>query len=89
MATHRATWHSVSAVTVDSNRCCVSNYYFSARSPESGDYFHVTSFRGRPEQPLRDWVLRTNTARRTAVRQLFPLGMRQTTHFCDRGSDQN
>lgn len=53
METNKDSWHSVSAVKVDRPRCCVSNYYFSEISPDGSNYFHVTSFMGRPEQPLR------------------------------------
>lgn len=53
METNKDSWHSVSGVTVDSPRCCVSNYYFSKVSPDTQDYFHVTSFSGRPEEPGR------------------------------------
>ncbi len=56
METDRRSWHSVNAVAADAGRCCVSNYYFSAASPEGGDYYHVTSFMGRPEQPLLRFV---------------------------------
>ncbi|MPQ70213.1 MULTISPECIES: 2OG-Fe(II) oxygenase [unclassified Pseudomonas] len=51
MDTNRDSWHSVSKVAVDTPRCCVSNYYFSKASPGNDDYFHVTSFSGRPEEP--------------------------------------
>jgi Rps23 Pro-64 3,4-dihydroxylase Tpa1-like proline 4-hydroxylase len=50
METNRASWHSVSPVEVDRERCCVSNYYFSTNSPEERPYYHVTSFLGRPGQ---------------------------------------
>lgn len=50
MNTNRTSWHSVSPVAVDAHRCCVSNYYFSAVSPHREDYYHVTSFTGRPGQ---------------------------------------
>lgn len=53
METNRRSWHSVSPVRVDRNRCCVSNYYFSRQSPLGRDYFHVTSFSARPEQRAR------------------------------------
>ena len=48
MDTNRDSWHSVSKVIVETPRCCVSNYYFSKSSPDNDDYFHVTSFSGRP-----------------------------------------
>jgi hypothetical protein len=58
MITHKTSWHSVSQVRVPQSRSCVSNCYFSKNSQEESEYFHVTSFRGRPEQKLRDLVLR-------------------------------
>lgn len=48
METNDKSWHSVSPVQIDRARCCVSNYYFSKISPSGSDYFHVTSFTGRP-----------------------------------------
>jgi len=53
METNKYSWHSVNPVVVDKNRCCISNYYFSKSCPEERDYYHVTSFVGRPEQTLR------------------------------------
>lgn len=53
METNKTSWHSVSKVIIDRPRCCVSNYYFSKNSPYGSEYFHVTSFLGRPEQPIR------------------------------------
>ena len=53
METNRTSWHSVNPVRIDGSRCCVSNYYFSQKSPELVDYYHVTSFLGRPDQHVR------------------------------------
>lgn len=53
METNKASWHSVSGVVTDDVRCCVSNYYFSKQSPDNTNYFHVTSFSGRPEETGR------------------------------------
>ena len=50
METTKTSWHSVDPVLNDINRCCVSNYYFSKSSPTGEDYYHVTSFLGRPDQ---------------------------------------
>lgn len=80
MVTHRSSWHSVSKVLHQGQRCCVSNYYFSPHPLEEGDYFHITSFRGRPEQPIRDIVLRGDIVLRSGVRQVFKHGIRQP-HF--------
>jgi Rps23 Pro-64 3,4-dihydroxylase Tpa1-like proline 4-hydroxylase len=52
METGDHTWHSVDEVKTDLSRCCVSNYYFSESSPRKFEYYHVTSFNGRPNQPL-------------------------------------
>jgi len=71
METNRTSWHSVSAVQGRSVRCCVSNYYFSARSPEQTDYFHVTSFTGRPnESGRRVWGKADNWLRNVVSRTL-------------------
>lgn len=84
MVTHEGSWHSVSRSRTSKNRCCVSNYYFSQRPVGGRDYFHVTSFRGRPEQPIRDLVLRADIRLRMGIRKLFPLGIRENPHFYDR-----
>jgi len=78
MATHDESWHSVSPITADRNRTCVSNYYFSDNALKASDQFHVTSFRGRPEQGFRDIALQADNALRQGVRKLFPLGMIKT-----------
>jgi Rps23 Pro-64 3,4-dihydroxylase Tpa1-like proline 4-hydroxylase len=80
MATHQKSWHSVSQVNVDRSRCCVSNYYFSERPLEDHEYFHVTSFRGRPEQPLRDIVLQGDIALRQGIRKVFKKGIVENPH---------
>jgi hypothetical protein len=84
MTTGPESWHSVSRVKVDAPRCCVSNYYFSPRPVGGKDYFRVTTFRGRPEQPLRDLVLRADAALRQGIRALKPAGIVQTTHVYKR-----
>ncbi len=81
IATNQTSWHSVSEVRADRNRTCVSNYYFSKVSPEKQNYFHVTSFHGRPEQPVRDLLLRGDAALRAFVRKIAPGGLRSTKHY--------
>ena len=81
IATHRASWHSVSPVLAPRSRTCVSNYYFSKVSPEKEDYFHVTSFHGRPEEPVRDLLLRADGAARNLVRKIAPAGVARTKHY--------
>ena len=53
METNSESWHSVDVVQSEVARCCLSNYYFTRSSPTGGDYYHVTSFTGRPGQPFR------------------------------------
>jgi len=74
METNRTSWHSVSQVQTDRPRCCVSNYYFSKHSPESNDYFHVTSFTGRPEEPLRRIAGVVDNALRNVVSKTLKTG---------------
>jgi Rps23 Pro-64 3,4-dihydroxylase Tpa1-like proline 4-hydroxylase len=86
IATNRQSWHSVNRISgvAPAPRTCVSNYYFSPISPEGADYFHVTSFRGRPEEPLTDIVLRADAAARSLLRKLRSKGLIPTRHFYKR-----
>lgn len=81
MATHQTSLHSVSPITVDRLRSCVSNYYFSENSFEGLEYFHVTSFRGRPDQPFRDFVLRVDSLLRMLIRRISKNGIAKTKHI--------
>ncbi|AJP74799.1 2OG-Fe(II) oxygenase [Sphingomonas hengshuiensis] len=87
MATHNDSWHSVSPITADDFRCCVSNYYFADEALKADDSFHVTSFRGRPEQKARDIVLRADAAARMAVRKIFAKGVVENKHVYKRDVD--
>ncbi|WP_431820001.1 2OG-Fe(II) oxygenase [Burkholderia sp. F1] len=80
MVTNQHSWHSVSKNVSDELRCCVSNYYFSDQPAGASEYFHPTSFRGRPEQPVRDVALRVDAAARGIVRKLFPKGVHRVAH---------
>lgn len=81
MSTHDTSWHSVSPISCEGmNRCCVSNYYFSDSPMKPSDQFHVTSFRGRPEQPIRDFILQTDIKIRMAVRKIFKKGIVENKH---------
>lgn len=88
MATHEKSWHSVNQVQVDRSRCCISNYYFSAKPLEGHEYFHVTSFRGRPEQPVRDLVLQGDVALRQSVRKVFKKGVSETKHLYNKDKNR-
>lgn len=84
MATHGSSLHSVSPVQSDRFRCCVSNYYFSDEPLKETDKFHVTSFRGRPEQPVVDAVLQADALVRSGVRKIFRKGVRENPHVYKR-----
>jgi hypothetical protein len=81
MSTGPDSWHSVCAVRSAASRCCVSNYYFSPIPIGGKDYFRVTSFRGRPEQPFRDVLLRLDSNMRRAIRLVRPRGIAATKHI--------
>ena len=80
LATHGNSWHSVSPISKDAFRTCVSNYYFSDNPLKLDDKFHVTSYRGRPEQKIRDIVLRADITMRQAIRKIFSKGIVKTDH---------
>lgn len=75
METNPWSWHSVSAVRVDQLRCCVSNYYFSPRSPTGQDYFNITAFSARPEQKFLRLVTWADGRVRQGLRKLAPKGL--------------
>ncbi len=81
METNQVSWHSVSPVQEDRSRKCVSNYFFSKTSPTGEEYFQVTSFSGRPEQPMRRAICALDTTARTLVRKVFPKGVVKDPRF--------
>lgn len=86
MATHNHSLHSVSPIVVDMERKCISNYYFSNEPLESSDTFHVTSFRGRPENKVTDMILKTDTWLRMNLRKIFKKGIKENPHYYKKGS---
>jgi Rps23 Pro-64 3,4-dihydroxylase Tpa1-like proline 4-hydroxylase len=80
MATHNKSLHSVSPVTYEGYRCCVSNYYFSKTPLLTSDSFHVTSFRGRPNQVFTDVLLQLDNWLRMNVRKVFKKGIKENPH---------
>jgi Rps23 Pro-64 3,4-dihydroxylase Tpa1-like proline 4-hydroxylase len=81
MATHDKSWHSVNKVMVNRNRCCISNYYFSDYPLKESDKFHVTKFRGRPEDTLTNFVLDCDASLRMLIRKVFKKGIRKNPHI--------
>jgi len=75
METTRCSWHSVNKVKGVGVRHCVSNYYFSPQSLDGGEYFHVTRFRGRPEQPIKQMIYSADALFRTLVRKVVKGGI--------------
>lgn len=80
MTTHQASWHSVSPVLKEGSRNCVSNYYFSNNPLQSTDKFHITTFRGRPEQKITNQILKMDSFLRMNVRKIFKKGIVENPH---------
>lgn len=80
MVTHDKSLHSVSPVVFDGFRCCISNYYFSKKPVFETDKFHVTSFRGRPENKFTDAILKIDTFLRMNLRKIFKNGIKENPH---------
>ena len=80
MATHSSSWHSVNKVMVDGSRCCISNYYFSDNALLETDKFHVTKFRGRPNETFTNLFLDFDSSLRMLVRKVFKKGVRKNPH---------
>ena len=75
METTPTSWHSVCEVRADGVRRCVSNYYFSPKSPTGVDYFNITAFSARPEQKMLRAVAWADGKLRSAVRRVVPGGL--------------
>jgi Rps23 Pro-64 3,4-dihydroxylase Tpa1-like proline 4-hydroxylase len=80
MTTHQNSWHSVSKVLKEDVRRCISNYYFSNSPLLESDTFHVTTFRGRSSEKIKDLLLRVDNNLRSIVRKLFKKGIRENPH---------
>lgn len=76
METNNISWHSVSPVKANASRCCLSTYYFTIQSPEDFDYFHVTSFQGRPEQRFLRSISKFDNSMRRLVSKVLNRGRR-------------
>lgn len=81
MATHQDSWHSVSPIVNEKfKRQCVSNYYFSNFPLKNTDTFHVTTFRGRPDQPIINQILKIDSFLRSKIRNFFKKGIIENKH---------
>jgi hypothetical protein len=56
----------------------MENYYFSKESPDATEYFHVTSFDGRPDEPVKKGISAADNALRNAVSKTFKVGREKT-----------
>lgn len=74
METTPWSWHSVSQVRASGVRKCVSNYYFSRRSPTGKDYFNITAFAAPPSEPLLRVWSKVDAQVRQFVRKIRPDG---------------
>jgi Rps23 Pro-64 3,4-dihydroxylase Tpa1-like proline 4-hydroxylase len=72
MATDDKSWHSVSKVLVDESRYCLSNYFFCVASPTGQAFRQVTTFKGRPEEPVKNVLLRADGAVRNLLGKYVP-----------------
>jgi Rps23 Pro-64 3,4-dihydroxylase Tpa1-like proline 4-hydroxylase len=81
METNRTSWHSVCRVTGETARQCVSNYYFAPMPADGVPYRHVTTFTGRPEEPLKRMVLGVmDGVVLNTVGRLFPSLLKRNPH---------
>jgi Rps23 Pro-64 3,4-dihydroxylase Tpa1-like proline 4-hydroxylase len=80
METHDGTWHSVSPVLIDGLRVCISTYYFTEKSPHPYQFRHVTTFRARPGQFIRDAILIADGWLRNYIGKKFPSTLKNTKH---------
>ena len=85
MVTNKSSYHSVSKVVADGKRCCVSNYYFSRIPAEQENYFHVTSFYGRPEEPIKGVALKVDRTLRNLLRKVTGKRIVETKHIYKKG----
>lgn len=81
MVTNKNSIHSVSKVTADAHRCCVSNYYFSDQPVDERPYFHVTSFYGRPEEIGKKVILTVDRQLRNVIRKITGKRIVPTKHI--------
>jgi Rps23 Pro-64 3,4-dihydroxylase Tpa1-like proline 4-hydroxylase len=80
MQTDKTSWHSVSPVKHDAVRRCVSNYFFTLHPVDGEASYHVTSFRGRPEEKFKDWLMQGDNALRQKVKEVVGERLFQNKH---------
>jgi Rps23 Pro-64 3,4-dihydroxylase Tpa1-like proline 4-hydroxylase len=88
MQTDKTSWHGVSPVKHDGTRKCVSNYFFTAVPVDGMDSYHVTSFRGRPEEKFKDLLMQGDNALRQAVKQTLGETLFKNPHVYKKDAGQ-
>jgi Rps23 Pro-64 3,4-dihydroxylase Tpa1-like proline 4-hydroxylase len=71
METNKRSWHSVNTNLINKKRCCASNYYFSTLSSYKNDYYHVTTFTGRPDEKLKRFYCYFDNLIRNQISLIF------------------
>lgn len=69
MQTDKTSWHSVSPIRHKGTRTSVSNYFFTLQPVDGQADYHVTSFRGRPEETFKDFLMQGDNALRQVVKE--------------------
>ena len=80
MQTDKTSWHGVSPVLHDGTRRCVSNYFFTRQPVDGQKDYHVTSFRGRPEEKLKDLLMQGDNALRQVVKETLGESLFKNKH---------
>lgn len=81
MITDTHSIHSVSKVLTNEKRCCISNYYFSKVPATITPYHHLTSFYGRPEEPIKKKILAVDRFLRNSIKNLIGKKITKTKHI--------
>ena len=74
METNKQSFHSVSPILTNKPRCCISNYYFQEESLYGEEYFHVTSFTGRPNELVKRGFCKIDNLARNIISTTLKLG---------------
>ena len=72
MRTDNKSLHGVNKIQSElKRRKCISNYYFSKKSPTGEKYYHSTSFRGFKKEYIKGTYLKINALSRTYTKKLI------------------
>ncbi len=72
MRTDNRSLHAVRKIhSKDNRRKCISNYYFSEKSPLGKNYYHSTSFKGFKNEYLKSFILKLNGKIKTSTKYII------------------